>query len=204
MRDLQILVADKNMEHAIRGLLGRPEALGIRANVTWDLAVHPRRDPGCLNEAHQVLRPFLRSHAYALVLFDHSGCGRETIPPDSLANEVKQRLAENGWPDRAEAIVLAPELEVWVWSHSLHVPTCLGWHSSPAKLRERLEKRGDWPAGCPKPPHPKEALEAVLRQVHKPKSSAIYLALAEQVSLEGHTEPAFVRLKETLQRWFPA
>jgi hypothetical protein len=63
------LVADKDMEFALKGLLARPQALGIR-QITYDLFVHNRRDPGCLNEAAHFLRRFLHNHQYALVLFD--------------------------------------------------------------------------------------------------------------------------------------
>jgi hypothetical protein len=44
--DLVLLVADKNIEHGLRGLLSRPQALGIRS-VTSKTYVHPQRDPGC-------------------------------------------------------------------------------------------------------------------------------------------------------------
>ena len=52
-----------------------------------------------------------------------------------------------------------------------------------------------WPTT---PPRPKEAMEAALRQVRKPRSSAIYLELAQRVSLRGHTEPAFQRFVHPL------
>lgn len=108
MKDLLALVADSCMEHVLTGLLGRPQSLGIRP-ITYDVRVHPRRDPGCFNDAHHFLRPFLREYAYALVMFDHEGCGREQQPADSVANEVKQRLEQNGWSGRAEVVVLSPD-----------------------------------------------------------------------------------------------
>ena len=43
-KDLVVLVADKDMEHALKGLLGRPRALGIR-EIEADIRVHPRHDP---------------------------------------------------------------------------------------------------------------------------------------------------------------
>jgi hypothetical protein len=46
MKDLVILAADKDMEFALRGLLARPEALGMRP-VDLDLFVEPDHDPGC-------------------------------------------------------------------------------------------------------------------------------------------------------------
>ena len=120
-RDLVVLVADKNIEAVMVGLLGRPQSLGIRA-ISFDVFVHPRRDPGCLTGADDFLRPFSSAYHYALVLFDHEGCGRELISPEALAGEVKARVEGVGWADRAEAVVLAPELEIWAWTESPHVP----------------------------------------------------------------------------------
>ncbi len=203
MKDLIVLVVDKNMEHTVRGLLQRPQALGVRA-VDAEIFVHPRHDPGCVNEAPDFLRPFAASHRHALALFDHDGCGREDTAPDALADEVRQRLEANGWRDRAEAIVLAPELEVWVWSDSPHVATCLGWAQRQPSLREWLAATGQWPADQAKPDNPKRAMEAALREARKPRSSAIYLDLASKVSLRGYTEPAYLRCTQALQRWFAA
>lgn len=199
--DLVILVADKNLEAAVESLLGRPEALSIRRS-TFDVFVHPRRDPGCLVGAGEFLRSFSRAYGHALILFDHEGCGREHIAPDVLADEVKKQVENAGWADRADAIVLAPELEVWVWTNSPHVPRCLGWVDRDPSLREWLAQTEHWPLGDTKPQQPKSALEAALREVRKPRSSSIYGELARSVSLRGHTEPAFLRLVQALQRWF--
>jgi hypothetical protein len=202
MKDLIVLVADKNMESAISGMLGRPQELGIRP-ITCDLFVHPRRAPGCRKEAQDFLRPFHRAYRFALVMFDHQGCGRERDQANELADRVKTNLSRNGWPDRADAVVISPELEAWVWAPSTHVETCLGWAGKSPSLRNWLANNRHWPYRSPKPPRPKEAMEAALRKVRKPRSSAIYLQLAQRVDLQGHTEPAFLRLTRTLQRCFP-
>jgi hypothetical protein len=201
MRDLVALVADKNTEYAVRGSLERSMSLGIRP-VVYDLFIHPRRDPGCLNEAHDFLRPMAVGYTHALVLFDREGCGREQELPDVLADGVRERLARNGWSARAEVVVLDPELEVWVWCDSPHVAACLGWANRQPALRDWLVANSHWPSNASKPPRPKEAMEAALRQVRKPRSSAIYLELAQRVSLQGHAEPAFQRFVRALQRWF--
>jgi hypothetical protein len=200
-KELVVLVADKNMEAVMAGLLGRPQSLSIRA-ISCDVFVHPRRDPGCLTGADDFLRPFSGAYRYALVLFDHEGCGRESNSPEALAAEVKARLEGAGWADRAEAVVLAPELEVWAWTDSPHVPRCLGWADRVPPLREWLAKTGYWQPDQTKPRQPKPAFEAALREVCKPRSSAIYGDLARSVSLKGHTEPAFLRLTQALQKWF--
>lgn len=199
---MALLTADKNMEQALVGLLDRPQALGLRP-IRWEIFVHPRRDPGCLNEAHTFLRPLTRSYGHALALFDQQGCGRESTPAERLADEVAQRLNDHGWEGRAAAVVVAPELEIWVWSNSPQVATCLGWPDE-TTLRAWLADGGHWPAGQAKPPDPKRAMEAALRQAQRPRSSAIYRELAGRVSLRGHNEPAFVRLTTILQGWFPA
>lgn len=200
-RDLVVLVADKNMEAVLVGLLGRPQSLNIRA-ISFDVFVHPRRDPGCLTGADDFLRPFRSAYHYALVLFDHEGCGRELISPEALAVEVKARLEEVGWADRAEVVVLAPELEIWAWTKSPHVPRCLGWVDRAPPLRQWLTEAGYWETDETKPREPKAAFEAALREVRKPRSSAIYGDLARSVSLQGHTEAAFLRLTRTLHEWF--
>lgn len=45
MKDLVVLVADKNAEFALRGALQRSEALGIRP-MTSEFLMHPERDGG--------------------------------------------------------------------------------------------------------------------------------------------------------------
>jgi hypothetical protein len=201
MRDLAVLVADKNMEAALRGILGRALALGIR-KIEFEIFVHPRRDPGCANEAHQFLQPFTSGYRNALVVFDHEGSGREQLAPAELAGQLTQKLSEAGWQDRARAIVIAPELEVWVWSPSPHVAECIRWSGDRPDLRSWLADTGRWQEGKAKPTHPKEALEATLREIRRPRSSALYADLATRVSLRGHNEPAFVALTAALRSWY--
>jgi hypothetical protein len=47
-------------------------------------------------------------------------------------------------------------------------------------------------------------METALREARKPRSSAIYLDLAGKISLRGHTEPAYLRFTQAVQRWFAA
>lgn len=199
--DLILLVADKNIEYGMRGLLSRPRALGIRS-IDFRILVHPQHDPGCANKAHDFLRSLSGHYEHALVLFDREGSGGDQVPPDQLAAEIRQRLAANGWDARAEAIVLDPELEVWVFAASRHVERCLQWNRRTG-LRTWLEGRGMWSAARLKPDRPKEALEQALRAVGRPRSSSIYECLGRHVSVRGCVDPAFQRLRETLAGWFP-
>lgn len=203
MRDLIFLVADKNIECGVRGLLSRPEALGVRS-IDAQIVVHVRRDPGCVHEAHDFLRPFVNEYRHALVMFDLQGSGREALRRHGLGDEVRRRLAASGWDDPADVIVLDPELEVWVFSTSLHVERCLGWHETRGSLRGWLRGQNLWPEGRVKPEKPRETLERVLQHLSRPRSSSLYECLGRRVSVRGCTDPAFVKFTSTLSIWFPA
>jgi hypothetical protein len=101
-------------------------------------------------------------------------------------------------------IVLRPELENWVWSNSPHVEEVLGWSGHAPDLREWLRNQHLWPIELMKPGRPKEAMEAALREVGLPRSSALFRRLAEEVSLNGCSDPAFLEFRAVMQRWFPA
>jgi len=195
-KDLIALVADSNMEATLRGILERPQALGIQP-ITFDIRVHPERDPGVYNEAHNFLRPFTDYYAYTLVMFDREGCGqrRET---NQLRQEVQNRLNAAGWQRRSEVIVLDPELEIWVWSDSPHVASVLGLRTN--ELDDVLRRFGSSPRGKPNPP--KEAMEEALRRSRIPRSSSLYYELAQKVSLHRCTDRSFIQLRQTLRQWF--
>jgi hypothetical protein len=77
MKDLVCAVPDKNTEAAIRGLLGRPEAIGIR-RLAFDIWVHPRRDPGLFREGVEFLRSVQADYQHGLLLTGAGGSGGVT------------------------------------------------------------------------------------------------------------------------------
>jgi len=200
-RDLVILVADKNMEAAIRGMLSRPQALRIRP-ITFDVFVHPHRDPGCLLRGANFLRAQASAYLHTLVILDRSGCGRERLSAEEIEERIARELRQTEWRERGAVIALDPELEVWVWSDSPHVDDTLGWSGRLPSLREWLAQTGLLRQGQAKPHDPKEALELALREVKRPRSSSYYKRLAETVSFDRCTDRAFVRLRAVLSRWF--
>jgi hypothetical protein len=199
--DLVVLVADGHAKAAIRGLMDRRESLGIR-RVGFEAYVHPHHDSGVCREAEQFLRVFLRSHRFALAILDHHGCGYDTAP-ENVESDLQERLNANGWEGRSAVVVIAPELEVWVWSHSPNITRPLGW-SSHAELMEFLRTEQLWPEGAAKPPSPQQALDAVLAKAKQPRSSTLFEQLAQTVSLQHCQDRAFLRLCDTLRAWFPA
>jgi hypothetical protein len=200
-KDLVVLVPCKNMQYSIEALLGRPQAFGIRPPV-YEVRVHPKRDPGVFRQCHDFLRPFLRSRSYALVLCDREGCGREARPRERLEADMEERLRQNGWEGRSAAVVLDPELEVWFWSDSPHVREALGWKQAQPAVSDWLEQRDYLRSGQRKPARPKEAVQEALRLSKKPRSSSVYFELAQNVSFEHCSDPAFGKFKTVLERWF--
>lgn len=200
--DLVILVADKNMEFAVKGILDRSKAIKIR-EVTPLFHVHPENDPGCLLRGHLFLSLFVNQYAHALILLDREGCGKDSSTREALEAEIEMQLAQCGWGNRAAAIVIDPELEMWVWSDSSHVNSVLGWEGKSPTLRDTLKNKGYLSEGKVKPERPKEAMEYALRTARKPRSSSLYFQIARKVSLERCLDPSFVKLKRILQDWFP-
>ena len=201
--DLAVLVADLDMEATIRGLLSRPQSLGIR-NVQFEVFRHRGHDNGCFSRGHDFLRPMVSVYAYGLIMFDRHGCGQERAASEELERIVTERLNTSGWGHRAAAIAIDPELDVWVWADSPLVERCLGWEGKSPDLRTWLREQGLWSEDAPKPKDPKQAVKKALRQVNKRPSSAVYQELAEKVSLKRCTDASFQRFRELLQEWFPA
>jgi hypothetical protein len=199
-KDLVVLIADKNIEGALRGLLSRPQALGVR-EVSCDLYVHPERDPGCRLRAHHFLTPFVHKYVHALVVFDREGSGRDEEERAALERQVEGLLSSSGWDDRAAAVVIDPELEIWVWNDSPHVESALGW-SGDLSFKGWLTQKGWLPEGAIKPAHPKTAVEEALRLARRPRSSSMYRELAGKVSTDRCVDAAFLKLKRTLVGWF--
>jgi hypothetical protein len=118
-----------------------------------------------------------------------------------LERALDEQLA-GAWGDNAKAIVIAPELDAWMWGSDNKLAELLQWPHSES-IREWLACRGfDFhPNG--KPVRPKESLEAILPVCRLPRSSAIYQRIATNISLNRCEDPAFHRLRDQLQLWFP-
>ena len=199
--DLVALVPCANMEFAIRGLLWRHQALGIRP-LSARILKHPHRDSGCRTRGVELLRNYVGKYRHALLLFDREGSGDESRGREDMETDRENALRRAGWGDAAAAVVLDPELEIWVWSDSPHVADVLGWRSRTPSVRDWLQAQGFLRKGQAKPSRPKEAMQEVLRMAGRPPSSALFLELAQKVSLQRCRDEAFLKLKGLLRRWF--
>ena len=204
MKDLWILVADADIEATMQGLLTqRQAALGIR-DVKFTIMRHQQRDPGCRRQAGSAARSYASDHHHALVVFDKAGSGDEGADRQHIQEAVEEDLRCNGWENRSKAIVIEPELEIWVWSTSPHVGTILGWNEGIEELRGWLHKHQLWPVDKAKPPDPKSALRQAMREQNGRPRAATFMNLARSVGLNTCNDPAFRELRNTLRRWFPA
>jgi hypothetical protein len=201
-RDLVALVADKDMEQTVSGLLAREAAIGMR-HIELVIYVHPSRDSGCRTGCHEFLRPFVNKFERAIVMFDREGSGGDPTPRRDLELRAEDMLSAAGWDSRCAAIVLDPELESWVWSDSPEVDRVVGWAGRQPPLREWLRRNGFECLANGKPERPKEALRSALRHVRKQPSSSLFRALARDVSVRRCVDPSFQKFVSTLQTWFP-
>ena len=200
MKDLVVVVPDKDTEQALTGLLGRHESIGVHP-IDFIIRVHPQKDPGCYHTGHELAATSRLETRFALVVFDQAWEGAPTTDAVALQREVEARL-QPCWGDRCACVVIEPELEVWVWSDSPHVAEALGWQGRDPSLRTWLEAQGLWPRNQQKPPDPETAFRRAVRQVGVPPSAAVFRRLAETVGLLRCTDPSLLRLLSALRRWF--
>lgn len=200
MIELVSLVADRSIEAAVDAVLRRPEALGTRA-FTWEIVVHPGRDPGCFHHPDELLSGYTDRAQHALVVFDRDWDGAP--PGDARALEA---MVEPGLDalraDWARAVVIDPELEVWVFGESPHVAGVLGWSTSTPELRRALEDEGLWDPTSAKPGDPKRAMDWALRRARQPRSSSLFRELGARVSLQRCQDRSFRRLVAIVSQWF--
>ncbi len=202
MKDLALLVADKNMAFTMRGILNRPESLGIQT-VIYEVNTFGRHDAGVRIAGPSELALLKKEFRFGLIMFDWEGSGADADSPIVLERELDQELART-WGQCAKSIVIEPELEAWTWGSDNAMEDVLRWsRTEKGKIREWLSEGGYTFHANRKPARPKEALDALMSELRMPRSSAIYQQILSKISLAQCVDPAFNRLKTTLQAWFP-
>ena len=203
-RDLVVLVADSHQRHTVATLLTkRQPSLGIR-QVSIDInsdIYSLQNDPGVFHRAGRFLSVFAQQYERALVLIDAEWEG-SPASAEEIEEKIQDDLNRNGWEGRSAVVVIDPELEIWVWSTSSHVPRLFGtdWET----IKNLGHRTNYWQKGETKPSRPKELLEEVLRRTKTKRSAALYQQLAGRVSLETCQDDSFCRFREILQGWYPA
>lgn len=195
MKDLIILVADKNAQFCLRGALSRHQSIGIRP-VEFEFRVHPERDGGARKNGTALLAIERNRFANAILMFDFEGCGASHTDAISLEEDLDRELAKE-WGAAAKAIVIDPEVDSWVWGSDNSLAGCLDWTDS-MPIRQWIEDQGFKLDSNSKPVRPKEAIESVLRKQQMPRSSALYEKLTSKLSIPRCVDPAAIRLRKWL------
>jgi len=168
MKDCVFLVADKDMEFSIRGLLTRGESIEI-CDVSYDINVHPQHDPGCRTRGTELLRNFSNQYEQCFLVFDYEGSGENSLSAEDLEKQLEEQLVKFGWEtDTAHVLVINPELENWVWVQSQHLANLLEL-SDMNSVKEWLEDEKFTLLENNKPERPKEAFEQRLEQIKMPR-----------------------------------
>ncbi len=203
-RELVVVTADNQQKRTVATLLlERWRALGIRQlAINADSDIYSlQNDPGVFHRAGGFLAVFARQYEYALVLIDAEWEGGPASA-EKIEAKIQNDLNSNGWKGRSAVVVIDPELEIWVWSTSPHVPRLFGtdWET----IKDLGHRTGCWQEGETKPSRPKDLLDKVLHRTRRRRSAALYQQLACKVSLGRCQDSSFYRFREILQGWFPA
>lgn len=211
MKDLVCLVADGEMEAAVKGFFENPaferklECKKFTFTPQGDLIKHPRNDPGVYHEAHHYLRGYLETHQYAVVMLDRE-CGLK-LSANEMRQDIHANMMSAGWPeDRFHIVVIEPELEAFAWQENTRaLEQALGYQGDEGSLRQWIADQGHWPVGEPSPADPKTALDHIIgsRLSGKRKArSAVFRNFAKNASLRHCSNDAFGALQLCLQGWF--
>lgn len=202
LRDVIFLLADGGMEQVLRGFLGRDQfhrSLGcgkFEFDPAQDVIVAPTKDPGVYGMAHELLRPYERSHRRAVVMVDADW--DRSPGATTMRKDISQRMAAH-WQEFG-VIVIEPELEAWLMNENTHLVRIFRF---PENYRQILHQAGRWPADLPKPPRPKEALKHLMQQQKVRVVNADFGKLAAVMSVRQCQDPAFNELRDHLRTWFP-
>ena len=198
--DLFILVADKNIEYALKGALERYASLRIR-EIDFTIRVHTGRDGGARTTGADILALERNRYSACLLIFDFEGSGSDAVTGIELEQTLDEQLADKVGL-RSKAIVIEPECDIWVWGSDNALFQILEWPKQEG-IRAWLSDKGYVFDANGKPLRPKEALQELLFAIKRPRSSALYKRITSQISLARCTDPAFHRLHQSLMNWFP-
>ena len=77
-------------------------------------------------------------------MFDLDGCG--SADDRTTLEGILERQLSNRWGNRAAAIVIDPELDIWAWGGMFHLASAVNWKvEKSGNLNQWLiERKGKW------------------------------------------------------------
>lgn len=199
VRDLYVVVADKQMEFALHGAFARYQSLGTR-KFSYEIDVHSGRDGGVRTSGANLLSLGREQVQHGMLMLDWEGSGASEPTPLDLEATLDAQLNVL-WGTDAKSIVIEPELETWMWGNDNMMREVLNWSAS-SGIRDWLGRQGFSFDEHGKPDRPKEAMEEAARIARLPRSAALFRTIASKISMRHCTDPSFARLRSTLQMWF--
>jgi hypothetical protein len=205
MKDLFVYTADTDALAAIRSVLQRPEAIGIRP-IDSLVDRFPGRDSGMIKEGPEIIRRLnLKSQFQKLILiWDYHGSGAKS--QTQSRDDIRLRLRQVTWEDRSEAVVIFPELEEWLWHDQYALASFLKTNVRGLEqhVQNFADKQNVAPATCRRE-FPKELFEHCLYKVQRrkplPEDFKGIAAAADLAAWE--TSTTFKVFADILRGWFP-
>lgn len=210
--DLIVIVPDGAIEQIATMLLEhRASDLGMK-KVRYEVRKDIFHDSSSKAATVNLLRGYIRTHRYALVMRDLEGSGWEDKGSEAMETAFKNELSANGWLSRIEVIALEPEIESWLRFDSATFRGLIeeqARRNKPAtaskvtaSIASAVQTNGGTNGN--KPIRPKEVFEDVLAEFGIPRSNSLYGKLAKKESLGGCAVSSFNRFSRILRTWFPS
>lgn len=214
MRDIVFLVADGEMQATVEGFFENPafdlrlQCARFEFDTKQDLIKHPRKDPGIYQEGHNLLKSYVATHKFAVVMVDFAfNDNLQKMNYQQFCEHIKDNMREAGWPnERFFVMAINPELEVLMWqSDTRRIEPVFDYPGDAGSLRTWLQNRNLWDADHTKPANPKAAIDAVGRQSwgRKKTHSQLFKRIARDVSFRGCEDESFNGLLHQIQAWYP-
>ncbi len=214
--DLIALFADLDAMNLIEALIERGQQRECLGPFRWRSFRDPQRD-ALRNRPDSLLEPFLHEAGCRfLLVWDHSGSGRENTTPECAGEEVVKKLARRGVPsDHVYTFVVEPEIEGvlgTVWQRTKEILAAERGMSPPPDTAVRQQGAKIFNIPIPEKfsdaldAYPKEMLISVIRLLRLRHSATLYDTLGRQLSIQAMKQgsPTVDRLAEVLRQWFPA
>ncbi|MEQ4702633.1 MULTISPECIES: methylation-associated defense system protein MAD4 [Providencia] len=214
MRDIVFLVADGEMQATVEGFFENPafdtrlQCARFEFDTKQDLIKHPRKDPGIYQDGHNLLKSYVETHKFAVVMVDFAfNDNLQTMDYQQFRETIRTNMYTAGWQDdRFIVMAINPELEVLMWqSDTRRVEPIFDYPGESGSLRAWLQARHLWNADALKPADPKAAIDVVRSQRwgRKKTHSQLFKHIAKNVSFRGCEDEAFNDLLQQIQVWYP-
>ncbi len=216
MRDIVFLVADGEMQATVEGFFENPafdtrlQCSRFEFDTKQDLIKHPRKDPGVYQDGHNLLKSYIATHNYAVVMIDFAfNDNLRTMHYQQFCETIKANMRAAGWPDeRFFVMAINPELEVLMWqADTSRIEQIFDYprEREGISLRDWLQRRGLWNAEELKPFDPKSAINIASSQSwgRKKTNSQLFKRIAKDVSFRGCEDESFNGLLHQIQAWYP-